>query len=220
MDDLYEVKAIRWHTPEIYELFTERNDIPFAPGDSMAIFAGDGSQSRPYSIASGIDDPVLRFIVRKMPDGVISTYLINLKPGDTVRMSTPFGWFRPGLSSAGAPFAFVATGTGIAPFLSYLRSYGEIPPAHCLFGVRHHQDAIELDFLQEHCELKLAVSRENINECHHGWVTDLLPSLQFTNDTHFYLCGLDAMIDKVSEWLEDKGIDFTQIHREVFFYAP
>ena len=27
------------------------------------------------------------------------------------------------------------------------------------------------------------------------------------------------MIDEVSSWLEQHNIDYTQIHREVFFYA-
>lgn len=36
---------------------------------------------------------------------------------------------------------------------------------------------------------------------------------------HYYLCGLDAMIDEVSDWLEQQQVDYANIHREVFFYA-
>jgi len=43
-------------------------------------------------------------------------------------------------------------------------------------------------------------------------------NVKFEESMHFYLCGLDAMIDEVSDWLEEYGVDFTNIHREVFFF--
>ncbi len=36
----------------------------------------------------------------------------------------------------------------------------------------------------------------------------------------YYLCGLDAMIDEVSQSLQQRGVHFTRIHREVFFRRP
>ena len=35
----------------------------------------------------------------------------------------------------------------------------------------------------------------------------------------YNLCGLDAMFDEVSRWLQQRGVHFTRIHREVFFHA-
>ena len=52
-----------------------------------------------------------------------------------------------------------------------------------------------------------------------GRVTDLLDKIPLNDDVHYYLCGLDAMIDDVSTWLETSGIHFSHIHREVFFNA-
>jgi len=55
--------------------------------------------------------------------------------------------------------------------------------------------------------------------CGTGRVTDLLDRQQYGPDTHFYLCGLDAMIDEVTTWLESHDVDPTRIHREVFSHA-
>jgi ferredoxin-NADP reductase len=87
----------------------------------------------------------------------------------------------------------------------------------CLYGVRRRQDAVDLDWLSAHCDLRLAVSREEGPPHHHGRVTDLLEALPLNPRVHYYLCGLDAMIDEVSDWLEVRNVDFAHIHRECFF---
>ncbi len=114
---------------------------------------------------------------------------------------------------------FVATGTGIAPFLSYLKSDPMQRPAQCLYGVRQLKDAVGLGCVQDHCPVDLAVSRQVVPGTTHGRVTDLLESLTVEPKCHFYLCGLDAMINTVGNWLEARGVDPFSIHREVFFNA-
>ena len=207
-----------WKTSSVFELAIDRNGMEFTPGDSISIFDQDETQSRPYSLASGTGESIFRVLVQRLPKGEVSNWLSTLKPGDSITYTMPFGWFRPGQNLNGDPFVFIATGTGIAPFLSYLRAYPESPPTLCLYGIKNVSDALEFDFLSSQCEVKLAVSRENGHKFHHGRVTHFLPNLDLNGDTHFYLCGLDAMIDDVSEWLENNGVDFTRIHREVFFY--
>lgn len=219
MSEVCPILKVEWKTPRVFELTVKRNGIQFTPGDSVALFSVDGKDSRPYSIASGTEEAVLRFLIQRMPEGNVSSYLSDLEPGNSVRISEPFGWFRPGQNIDSKPFVFIATGTGVAPFISYLRAYPKMPPQLFLYGIRTLEDAIDIDFLQSVCPLKVAVSRESIPSYEHGRVTDLLPNISFNTDTHFYLCGLDAMIDEVSDWLEGSGVEFTHIHREVFFYV-
>ena len=85
---------------------------------------------------------------------------MSRKPGDVIRITPPFGWFRPGQEIGNAPFVFLATGTGIAPFLSYLHTF-EQPPESCLYGVRHAVDAIGMEILNRHGPVRLAISRES-----------------------------------------------------------
>ena len=219
MDNAYPILNLEWKTSKVFELTVKRNGLKFTSGDSVALYSADGKESRPYSICSGMDESVLRFLIQRMPKGHVSNYISNLSPGNTICISEPFGWFRPGHNMGDHPFVFIATGTGIAPFMSYLRGNPDKPPQLLLYGIRKLEDAIDLEYLQSSCKVMLAISRESVPPYNRARVTNLLPTISFKPNTHFYLCGLDAMIDEVSAWLESSGIDFTHIHREVFFYA-
>lgn len=213
----HQVIGIRTAGSDLFELVLERNGLEFTPGDCTAIYTAD-DKSRPYSITSGPNEDELRFLIRKMEGGEVSPWLMDCQPGDTVRVSPPFGWFRPGQEIGDAPFAFIATGTGIAPFLSYQQTF-EKPPVYCLYGVRHETDAIGYFSLRDWCPALLAISREETVAHHHGRVTDLLDQLPLDPETHYYCCGLESMVNDVGAWLQDHGIPLMHIHREVFFHG-
>jgi ferredoxin-NADP reductase len=210
------VTEVRIINNDLFELIAERNNLEFTPGDCAAIYT-DTDKSRPYSIASGSQEIELRFIIRRMDGGEVSPWLMSRKTGDSIRITPPFGWFRPGQDIGDAPFVFLATGTGIAPFLSYMHTFDK-PPAHCLFGVRHIADAVGFSELKAFCPSRLAVSRE-ASEHHNGRITDLLETLPLHKETHYYCCGLENMVNDVSEWLQQNGVGLMQIHREVFFHG-
>jgi ferredoxin-NADP reductase len=213
------VVKVHWYGEGIYEIHLDRKGIEFTPGDCFALFAADQKASRPYSVASGANDETLSFVIRRMPNGEVSDYLHTLQPGEKVKVSPPFGWFRPGKVEAGSPFVFIATGTGISPFMCHFRSRQDLPPTQLLYGVREVADAVELEWLQSLCEVKLAVSREAGSDHHHGRVSDLFADMPIADDCQYFLCGLDAMIDDATNYLEAKGVALSRIHRECFFNA-
>ena len=214
-----EVSAVDFLSDDVFELVLEREGVEFQPGNCFAISNSNGV-SRPYSVSSGVNEPNLRFVVRRMPGGAVSEWLARCVAGDRIELSSPFGWFRPGYGGeAGDRSVLIATGTGIAPFLSALRSFPDLMPEVCLYGVRTSADAARLDYLRGRCPFRLCVSREESPPHHRGRVTDLLGELPLRPRTNYYLCGLDAMIDEVSGWLQRRGVHFTRIHREVFFNA-
>lgn len=213
------VNAVNSLSQDVFELVLERDGMDFQPGNCFAISNLHGI-SRPYSASSGTNEPNLRFVIRRMPGGAVSEWLAARVPGDEIEISQPFGWFRPGYGGEpGEPSVLIATGTGIAPFLSALRSLPELKPLLCLYGVRSLADAVQLDYLRGRCRVKLCVSREEAPPHHHGRVTDLLGEIPREEHANYYLCGLDAMVDEVSQWLQERGVHFTRIHREVFFNA-
>jgi ferredoxin-NADP reductase len=219
MKDVRAVTGLRWFGRDVFELQVERTAYPFEPGDCAALFGADGRVSRPYSIASGTAEPILRFLIRRMPGGEVSDYLAGRKPGDLVRISPPFGWFRPGKRAPQRPFVFVATGTGVAPFLSYLRSPSAGRPMAFLYGVRQAADRVDPEWLTQVGGMQCAISRERLAGCHHGRLTGLLDRLPLGDEHDYYLCGLDTMIDEVTAWLEARGVPMERIHRECFFNA-
>ena len=219
MEDQLVVVDITWYGDGIFKLSLDRGELSFVTGDCVALYNADGSTSRPYSVASGPDDPNLQFIIRRMAGGEVSDYLAQLKVGDRVKVSPPFGWFRPGDPSIEAPFVFIATGTGISPFMSHFRSRPERPPLALLYGVREIEDAVEREWLATQCDVQLALSRSEVEGHHHGRVTDLVKAMTLDTSCHFFLCGLDSMIDEVTCHLEASGVPINQIHRECFFNA-
>lgn len=210
------VRDIIFKTDELFELQFDREGVQFESGACLALFS-DSTESRPYSIAAGTDEEILHFLIRRVPEGIVSNWLAQRKPGDKVQVSAPFGWFRPG-HVVGSRSVFIATGTGIAPFLSYLRSNPQEAPELILYGTRRQLEAFNLEELQKFDNFYLALSQEKDNNHFHGRITGLLGQIPFADDIHYYLCGLDTMIDETSIWLENHGVDYTQIHREIFFY--
>lgn len=211
------VVAVNTINDDLFELLVQRNGMEFIPGDCVAVYT-EHDKSRPYSIASGSDEDLMRFVIREMDGGEVSPWLKKRNVGDIIRITPPFGWFRPGQDIGNDPFVFLATGTGIAPFIAYMETF-ERPPSAVLFGVRREADAFGFSNLRNFCpEIRLAVSREE-TEHHHGRLTDLLTELPTSGKTHYYCCGLESMVNDATAWLQENGVPLKHIHREVFFHG-
>jgi hypothetical protein len=70
MSELLTVTGVHWHSEGIFEISFERNGVDFIPGDCIALFGEDATTSRPYSMASGCAEDTLRFVIRRMGDGI------------------------------------------------------------------------------------------------------------------------------------------------------
>ena len=211
------VVAVNTINDDLFELLVQRNGMEFIPGDCVAVYT-EHDKSRPYSIASGPDAETMRFVIREMDGGEVSPWLKSRAVGDSVRITPPFGWFRPGQDIGDDPFIFLATGTGIAPFIAYMETFDR-PPASVLYGVRRAADAFGFSRLRNFCpDTQLAVSRE-ASEYHQGRLTDLLPELPMVENTHYYCCGLESMVNDAAAWLQENGVPLSHIHREVFFHG-
>lgn len=119
----------------------------FEDGRNIGVFAkgpehfGSPLLFRLYSIAgvSGIDkgqtalvDICVKrcfyfheFSDEKLP-GIVSNYLCDLKPGDSVELSGPFGWaFEPPKDNT-ADLVMIGQGTGIAPFRGFIKRLQQV----------------------------------------------------------------------------------------------
>ncbi len=107
---------------------------PFKPGQYFALgLSVDGRPLlRPYSTSSAPDArDELEFLIRLVRDGAFTPRLWRLAPGDRLRVGRAKGLFtlRPGDPRT---HLFIATGTGLAPFVSMLGAVvgrGPIRPA-------------------------------------------------------------------------------------------
>ena len=99
-------------------------EIPYRPGQYVTIgLPRDGRVvERPYSICSAPTETEIELFIERVPDGELSTPLYELGTGaDMVIRKRAKGLFLRDAPVTGQPHVFVATVTGIAPFVSFLR---------------------------------------------------------------------------------------------------
>lgn len=196
-----------------FELRFERLGIAFRAGQLLAIHGPDHFEDRSYSIASGESDDELRVLYRLIPSGKLTPRLARLAAGDTARISAPYGEFL--VRDPARPLVFIATGTGIAPCRSYIRTHPRLDLT-VLHGVRSRDDLFYRDDFAGGRYLP-CVSSERVDGFR-GRVTDRARAVDFPADAHFYLCGANEMFYEMRDVLTARGIGADRIFTEAYYY--
>ena len=213
--DLHKIRQIRFLTERTFVLRLDRGNMQFKAGQHIIVGLKGELNQREYSVYSGEKDDYLEILVREVLDGNVSLQLKQCKPGQLLQVNGPFGSF--GLEKFdmfSRKLVFIATGTGIAPFHSFVRSYPGINYS-LIHGVRYNNEAYERDDYDPDRYI-LCTSKES-NEGHKGRVTRFLAGYPVDPDMLFYLCGNNNMIYEVYHILRDKGIPDENIFSEVYF---
>ena len=81
----------------------------------------DYTAQRSYSVASDDDDPLVEFLVEKLPEGEVSEFLADVaEVGDVLEMRGPIGrWF---IWDARTPALCIVGGTGVVPAIAMTRT--------------------------------------------------------------------------------------------------
>ena len=201
-------------TPETFILRLERNGFEFESGQYVIIREPESATGREYSIFSSTCDPHLEFLIREVSGGDFSRYLRHLLPGSLLELEGPKGFFILDEEAKKQALLLVATGTGISPFHSFVRSYPELN-YRLLHGVHFDDEAYGREAFAED-RFCLCTSRVE-NGKYFGRVSSYLRKNPVSADTICYLCGNSAMIDEVTDLLESYGVPPQNIRTEVFF---
>jgi len=202
-------------TPETFILRLQRDNFQFEPGQYVLLRMPNELKGREYSVFSGTTDEYLDFLVREIPVGEFSRYLKHLTPGSQMVVEGPKGYFvLDQRSIQGAPIMLIATGTGISPFHSYVRTYPQLN-YKLLHGVKFADEAYGREsFDSQHT----VICSSSIDDGDYfGRVTYYLQENPVDKDTICYLCGNSAMINEVTDILEGYGLPPENIRTEVFF---
>jgi ferredoxin--NADP+ reductase/benzoate/toluate 1,2-dioxygenase reductase subunit len=214
-ESFYKVKEVRRLTDETFSLRLPKSRFTFKAGQHISLGIQGDYQSREYSIYSGEKDEHLEVLVKEVKEGYFSPKLSHLKPGDLVEVNGPFGKFRIDEKKVNDhKFVFIASGTGIAPFRSMVRTYPQLD-YHVVHGVRYGHEAYDKDEYAPERHI-LCTTGDKTGQVH-GRLTKYLKKTTFDKTTQFYLCGNSNMIFDALELLKDKGFDRDQIHCEVYF---
>ena len=103
-----------------------------------------------FTIASGPDEPELRFFIRDLGDWTARMHAADLM-GARVIVEGPYGRFEPTVAKAPRT-VWVAGGVGITPFLSASRTLAPAPAGQrpvLFYAVRSVDDAMALDVLRQ-----------------------------------------------------------------------
>lgn len=199
--------------PGSHELVFARGDFAFRAGEEIQVHGRDPAEDRTYSLAGGEQEDVLRILFRVIPEGLVTPRMAGLAAGDELAFTGPFGNFT--LREPDRPLWFVATGTGIAPLLSFLRTRAHLRPT-VLHGVRAEAELYARAELEPRCAAyHPCVSQGAAPQCR---VTDVLPHLAWPDDAHFYLCGRNDMIQAVQNHLRARGVPADRIFHEPYFF--
>ncbi len=211
---------------------------PFVPGQYFAMgLERDGRLlQRPYSTASAPGEPrILEFLVRRVPGGALTPWLWELSAGDRVRIGRPKGLFAL-TGGDDRLHLFVATGTGIAPFVSMVASLLLRPSPPPIVVIQGAAQPDELAYRAWFASLAPgvryipAVSRAEAAG-RAGWdgaigrVDAVLgrawPELRLTAEgTVAYLCGNPGMIAGVRKLLLEQGLGATDVRAEEYWTSP
>ncbi len=213
--NLHEVLEVRHLTDSTFVIRFEKNEMDFKAGQHVCVGPANGIHTREYSIYSHEDAPYIEILVKEVQNGLISPVLKKLKAGDMVVVEEPVGYFTIKENEMkDKKYVFVATGTGISPFHSIIKSHPDINYT-LIHGVRTAIEGYEKSEYEDK-RYVLCSSRDQSGN-YTGRLTNYLQEVQIDKDSEVYLCGNCNMIHDAYDILEEKGIANKQIHAEVYF---
>lgn len=208
-----EIIEQRWISKKTFEIRLRRPEtFNFRPGQRISLKYENFE--RDYSLASSPDETHLTLCIRHVEGGQLSRVLGDAAKGARFSFCGPHGYFT--FKPSQRPAVLVASGTGIAPFRSMVRS--GLTPEFLLHGVA---TSAELYYAEE---LKAAsgtyipcLSQPSKSQTHFaGRVTDYLPRHLPPANYDFYLCGRREMIRDVT-LLVDELFEESFIYTETFY---
>ena len=214
--------------------------FPVLEGQSIGIIApgvdatGAPHRIRLYSVASPRDGEKpnannLALTVKREPNGICSNYICNLKKGDKVHVTGPFGATFLMPNDPLANILMICTGTGSAPFRAFTerrrRTMRDAPGRMMLFfGARRPEELPYFGPLQKVPDglLRKHFAYSRIPGEEKRYVQDVMRQnagevgIMLKNPhTHVYLCGLRDMEDGVeaafSAICKDLDIDWAAL---------
>ncbi|KAG8076441.1 hypothetical protein GUJ93_ZPchr0006g41457 [Zizania palustris] len=247
-----------WHM-----VFSTEGELPYREGQSIGVIPdgideknGKPHKLRLYSIASSAigdfgDSKTVSLCVKRLVytndagetvKGVCSNFLCDLKPGSEVKITGPVGKEMLMPKDPNATIIMLATGTGIAPFRSFLwKMFFEehdgykfnglawlflgVPTGSTLLYREEFERMKEIS--PDNFRLDFAVSREQTNaagdkmyiQTRMAEYKDELWELLKKDNTYVYMCGLKGMEKGIDDIMVDlaakDGIDWLDYKKQL-----
>ena len=176
----------------------------FLPGQRIR-FLHQGLQ-RDYTMISGPQENQIRLCIHHVAGGQFSGILISAPEGTGFTFTGPHGYFQFAASDRQA--VFVATGTGIAPFVAFVQNH--VSGFILLHGVPdpaeqyYKQQLSHAASLYVPCFSRISGTHDKASTGFHGRVTDYLEAVLPLDVYDFYLCGKPEMISDSLQIIDER----------------
>jgi len=214
----------RHWTDVLFSLRVEAPQIRFEAGQFVRI-ALEEELARPFSFVNPPQDPVLEFYGIVVPEGPLSPRLEKLRAGERLLVATnPAGFLVLAEVPDAETLWLVSTGTGIAPFLSILRTeapWRRFPRVVLVHAVRYARELAYREtigeILRSHhnvFQYVTFVSREPAPGSLAGRIPAALrdgrletaAGVKIDQRSHVMLCGNPEMLKDATAALMERGL--------------
>jgi ferredoxin--NADP+ reductase len=211
----------RHWTESLFSLRVEGAQPGFRAGQFVRIaldIEGD-RVARAFSFVNAPQDPVLEFYGVIVPEGPLSPRLAQLKAGDTLYVAAnPAGFLVLSEVPEAETLWLVATGTGLAPFLSILRTEEPWQRFKNIVLVHAVRQAEELTYRELIAKTRARYVTFVSRETHAGSLAGRIPAavrdgrleaaagIAIDARSHFMLCGNPQMLRDMAAALAERGL--------------
>jgi Na+-transporting NADH:ubiquinone oxidoreductase subunit F len=196
---------------------------------------------RAYSMASfPLEDDIIMLNIRiaspppgtEYPPGICSSYVFDLKPGDKITISGPYGEFFA--QETDREMCFIGGGAGMAPMRSHifdqLKRIGSDRRITFWYGGRSKRELFYMDEFKQlekefpnftlHVALSDPLPEDNwegsTGFIHQVCLEEYLDKHEDPTEVEYYLCGPPIMLQCVNEMVDELGVEADMVRADDF----
>lgn len=203
--------------------------LDFLPGQYINIIK-HGAGHRSYSVVSSESSESISLIIQRMAGGKFSNYWFEYaKKGDLLQIQGPFGSFymrKKSLSKENETI-FAATGSGIAPLISMLSSYGNIinNDFYGFWSMEYFDDFFSQNFFDDSTNNKIwqkYLTKDNKKGFGSGRIVSpivsLVEDLLFKGNKKIdvYACGNNSFLKSLKDQINEVGSTNINFYADAF----
>ena len=210
----------------------------FEAGEYLTLQQTIGGEKvrRAYSICSGVNEDELSVAVKRVPNGVFSTYATTqLKAGDVLEVMPPKGSFVFFYDIFGnRDIMLFSAGSGVTPMMSIAKTALSKTNIKVVFvyGNKSKEEALFFDEIEalriqypERFLVHYIFSQQSWGDHYTGRINDRIVNEIFAkykdlNWGRYYACGPTELVKNLREILLLRGIDKDRIFTELFEASP
>lgn len=223
--DVEEEYRDAWDAFKVWN-YVAKNDEPIFRAYSMANHPAEGNRVM-LNVRVATPPPKTDF-----PPGISSSYIFNLKPGDKVTISGPYGEFF--MKETDREICFIGGGAGMAPMRSHIfhqfHTVKTKRKATFWYGARsvremfYHDQFLDIEKNNPNFKYNVALSDpqpEDNWEGPTGFIHQVVHDLYLKDhedptEIEYYLCGPPMMLKCVKDTLYDLGVEPEMIAYDEF----